>query len=103
METYITMESELHKEAIPNTHETVILKLVSLWQDFPEESNKLFHDIAVRIAQYDNPKFPTIYHEPKRDRYMAIKHFTGGTKTIAQGKTYHLCEERLANWLRFNR
>lgn len=103
METYITMESDLHKDANPNTHETVILKLVSLWQESPEESIKLFHDIAERIAKYDNPKPPKIYHEPKRDRYMAIKHFLGGTKTVAQGKTYQLCEERLANWLRFNR
>lgn len=106
METYITVESRMsiHNPSVAkNYHEIVINKLIEIWETEPDESFRLFTDIAERILKYENPKTPKIYWDKSKSLFLA-RDFHNGKKThIGSSKDYETVVKKIKQWLRFNR
>lgn len=100
LESRIT-DTEIYEAC--NTQQIVISRLISLWNDEPEESAKLFHDVAERLARYDNPTAPSITLNKTLGSFRFVIKRNGKNKTIASNKNIKVVEQKRNEWLRFNR
>lgn len=94
-------DTEIHEGY--NTQQIVIDRLISLWNDEPEESAKVFQDVAERLARYDNPKPPSITFNKTLGAFRFLVSRNGKNKTIASNKNIKVVEKKRNEWLRFNR